>query len=145
LDLQLLIKDNLALDTSEDAIQQFADADLLLYKRDYNAAMEGLNQMLVDFPNHSLTDEIYFLQADIYKKTGRFTKAEERYLSIINNFKQDILTDDAIFSLAQLYEFQLKQPVQAMEMYKKLLIELPGSFYAAEARKNFRRLRGDEF
>ena len=56
----------------------------------------------------------------------------------------DLLADDAIFLLAELYEYYMKDIPQAMEMYKKLLKDHSNSIYAVDARKRFRELRGDE-
>jgi TolA-binding protein len=55
----------------------------------------------------------------------------------------DILADDALFGLADLHENQLGAPDVAQGLYERLLNEFPGSLYAVEARKRFRRLRGD--
>ena len=55
----------------------------------------------------------------------------------------DILADDALFHLAELYDIQLKDAATAQSLYERLLTEYPGSLYVVEARKRFRQLRGD--
>ena len=55
----------------------------------------------------------------------------------------DILADDALFGMAELHEEQLGDPDTAQGLYERLLNEYPGSLYVVEARKRFRRLRGD--
>ena len=47
------------------------------------------------------------------------------------------------YQMAFVYEHYLDNKEKAMEYYKKVLLEYPGSIYTAEARKKFRALRGD--
>jgi TolA-binding protein len=53
------------------------------------------------------------------------------------------LGDDALFSLASLEESYLKDNEKAKQHYQELLTKYPGSLYTVEARKRFRKLRGD--
>ncbi len=62
---------------------------------------------------------------------------------IVDDFGQDILGDDAMFLIGNIYEDQLKEKDLAKETYQQFLIKYPGSNKAAEARKRFRTLRGD--
>ena len=64
-------------------------------------------------------------------------------LKIYTSFGQDILADDAVFQLAELYENQMSDKEKAAEYYKKILLEFKGSLLTIEARKRFRLLRGD--
>lgn len=57
--------------------------------------------------------------------------------------ESSIWADDAIFTLADLYERNLKDTEQAKKLYQKLINDYPGSMFTAEARKRFRKLRGD--
>jgi TolA-binding protein len=54
-----------------------------------------------------------------------------------------IWTDDALFTLADLYENNLKDNEQAKKLFQKLINDYPGSMFTNEARKRFRKLRGD--
>ncbi|MNR49105.1 Outer membrane protein assembly factor BamD [compost metagenome] len=54
-----------------------------------------------------------------------------------------IWADDALFTLADLYERNIKDIEQAKALYQKLINDYPGSMYTTEARKRFRKLRGD--
>ncbi|MEN9978639.1 MAG: hypothetical protein RLZZ569_1264, partial [Bacteroidota bacterium] len=56
---------------------------------------------------------------------------------------QDILADDAVFQLAELYENQLNDKEKAATYYKKILLEFKGSLLTIAARKQYRLLRGD--
>ena len=53
------------------------------------------------------------------------------------------MADDAIFALAEIYQKKLKDTEKAKSLYEKILLEFKGSIYSSEARKRFRKLRGD--
>ena len=45
--------------------------------------------------------------------------------------------------LAEIYQKKLKDIDKAKSLYEKILLEFKGSIYSSEARKRFRKLRGD--
>ena len=142
--LSLLITDNLGLDTSEIPMQIFARADLLFYQNNFVQCNLSLDSILNVFQGHSLTDEILFRKSKIYLKTNNIQKAVESLEKIIEEFSYDILADDAIFTLAGIFQKKIKDNEKAKELYEKILTEHKGSIYSAEARKRFRKLRGDD-
>ena len=141
--LSLLIQDNTGLDTSEDAMRDYAAVDLLLYQNKTSEALTQLDKLLVKYKGHALSDEILWLKAKTYAKMGENQKAVDNLQLIVDNYAQDILADDALFMLADLYQNQLKDKAKAMALYQQLLEKYAGSIYVAEARKRFRTLRGD--
>lgn len=143
MELSLLIQNNLALDTSTTALLKYASIDLLVYKKQYESALVQTTEMLDIFKNHSLIDELYWLQSKIFIETKKYDLAVNSLKLITQDFSDDILADNAYFSLAKLYDEQLNDPKQAMEYYKTILTEYSGSIYVAESRKRFRILRGD--
>ena len=58
-------------------------------------------------------------------------------------YSSDLLGDDALFKVADLYQNQLNNKEKAMELYKDIITKYPGSLYVIEARKRYRELRGD--
>jgi TolA-binding protein len=62
---------------------------------------------------------------------------------IMKYHSEDILADDALFLLGDIYQNKLKDKEKASEMYKKILFEYKGSLHVVEARKRYRQLRGD--
>ncbi|WP_161889660.1 tetratricopeptide repeat protein [Pontibacter russatus] len=143
MDLSLLITDNTGLDTSTAAMQDYAAIDLLVFQNKLPEALAALDSMLQKYPGHSLTDEIYFQKANIYERTGNFEKAVENLQQIVSNPQYDILSDDALYRMAFIYEESLHDKAKAQQLYNDLLVKHQGSIYAAEARKRFRKLRGD--
>lgn len=143
LDLSLLITDNLALDTIFTPMELFAKSDLYIYQNQLDLALNAVDSILNEYPAHSLTDEILFSKFKIYKKRGEFEKAAKQLEEIILFYNEDIVADDAIFNLAVMNEEVFEDLEKASEYYGLILNDYSNSLYAVEARKRFRRLRGD--
>ena len=143
LDLNLLITDNIVKDSLKIALKTYAKADLLAFQNKNQAAIDTLQVVLTNFKGHALEDEALFKQAKLLEKTGKFIQAESNYLQIIALNKEDILVDDAIYYLAELYLNKLNTIEKAKEYYQKIIFEYPSSIYLVDARKKFRKLRGD--
>jgi tetratricopeptide (TPR) repeat protein len=145
LDLSVFIMDNLGLDTNGLAMQKFADAEMMLFRNEFEKSVDLLNQLLIDFPGHQLEDDVLYLKATIFKKKKEFDKAIELFDRILLEFPTEIKADNSIFELAEIYETIKQDENKAMELYEKLFVEYPGSIFAIDARKKFRELRGDLF
>ncbi|GAB3037616.1 tetratricopeptide repeat protein [Spirosoma pulveris] len=141
--LSLLIVDNTGMDSTEAAMREYADIDLMLFQNKTDEAVQALNGMLKTYADHSLVDEILWLRANTYMKQGKNAEALDDLKKIVTSYPKDILGDDAQFTLGKIYEERLKDKQAAMEAYQKVLTQYPGSIYGAEARKRFRALRGD--
>ncbi|MEC7646437.1 MAG: tetratricopeptide repeat protein, partial [Bacteroidota bacterium] len=143
MELSLLITDNYNLDTTEIAMRTFANADLLNYQQKYDEAILKYDSVLVVFPGHSLSDEIYMRKADIYLNNGNIQDALDNYQKIEADWNYDILADDAIYKQAKIYDDILNNSKLAMKFYEQILLEHNSSIYVAESRQRFRNLRGD--
>ena len=143
LDLSVFIMDNLGLDTTATALQLYADAELLVFQNRFDEAFLKLDSLRQNFPDHSLQDDLLYLEAQVYKKKREYTKAAELLQKIIDEHKEEIRADNALYELAQLYEKQLNNKEKAMALYETLFIDYSGSTFAVEARKRYRVLRGD--
>jgi len=58
---------------------------------------------------------------------------------------KDILADDALFRIGDIKENIISEKEQALEIYKRLLMDYKSSLFGAEARKRVRAIRGDQF
>jgi len=141
--LGMLISDNTALDTTDQVMQEFAVVELLIFQNKKSLAMQRLNQMLVAYEFHSITDEVHWLLSKLELESGQHEKALEHLDQILATYKFDILSDDAAFMKAEIYDYYLKDSDKAKQLYQDFLVEYQGSMYVAEARKRFRFLRGD--
>jgi TolA-binding protein len=142
LELSLLIQDNTA-DSIEDALKMFSRADLNYYQNKTDVALQILDSINLLFPKHTLTDDIYFKKAQIFVKKKNYAEAEKFYVIVLNEHGRDILGDNALFNLAELYEKKLNNKDKAKQFYEHFIEKYPGSFFLTEARKKYRVLRGD--
>ena len=141
--LSIFIKDNTAQDSTDVAMQEYSNVELLLFQNKPADAASKILAMLETFEGHSITDDLHLLMADLLKRRGDFAGAVEHLKIIVDEHYFDILGDDAYFELGNIYENQLADKENAMEVYRDFLVKYPGSIYSVEARKRFRSLRGD--
>lgn len=141
--LSLFIQDNLGLDTTDTALKAYAAAELLLYQNKNEQGLTELNSLFKTYKSHSLADDILWLRANTLIRLNRIDEAMMDLQAINENYNFDILADDALFTYAKLTEEKLQNTERAMELYRQMLLDFPGSIYAADARKRFRELRGD--
>ena len=149
MDLSMLIKENIAFDSMGEALSQYAQVELLLYQNKIQGALEKiqkLKQGMGDssaFSNHTILDDVYWLEAEIRMKRAEFNESIALLQKIQDEYADDILADDAYFLQGEIYDRHLKDKEKAMEIYREFLNKYPGSVYAAEARKRYRVMRGD--
>lgn len=143
LNLSLLISDNLQSKNDSLALMMYADAEMLQFVNNNAAAIKKLDSIDLAFPNNSLADDVLMSKAKIFIKTHDFVKAEENLKQLIANHTTSIWIDDAIFTLADIYEHQLKNIEGAKKLYQQLITDFPGSMLNTEARKRYRNIRGD--
>jgi len=176
LDLSILIKENIMVDSTGEALKEYAAIELLLYQNKTDEALQKMQMLkegrvlkvsqeeaflkygkielgklkkssedsiFVNVSNHTILDDVYWLEANIRMKQSEFDKCISLLQKIRDEYPDDILSDDAYFLQGDIYENQLHNKEKAMEIYRDFLTVYPGSVYAAEARKRFRILRGD--
>jgi tetratricopeptide (TPR) repeat protein len=144
LDLNLLITDNAVKDSLKHALKKYAVADLLSFQHKNQEAIDTLQVLLYQYKGHPIEDEALFKQAQLFEKLQQFERAENNYLQLIKINKDDILVDDAHYFLAELYLNKFSNIEKAKEYYQKIIFDYPSSIYLVEARKKFRKLRGDD-
>jgi tetratricopeptide (TPR) repeat protein len=144
LELSIFIMDNLGLDTTAASLQLYADAELLIFQNRFDDAFEKLDRLILEYPDHSLQDDVYYAKANIYIRQREYFEAGEMLHKIIEEYPDDIRADNAIFKLAGLYETHLNDMEEAKSLYESLFIDYSDSTFAVEARKRFRKLRGDD-
>lgn len=143
MDLSLLISDNSTIDTNLVPLTIFARADLLFFQNKFDAAVLTLDSIQKEFPSHMLADEILFKKFQIAHRRGNWESASSFLKLILKDHSFDIYADDACFRLGDLYEYKFNDPEKAKEYYEMVLLKFSNSLFAVEARKRFRRLRGD--
>jgi len=144
IDRSVFILDNMGTDSIVEPLEMYAETELLLFQNKYDEALNKLDSIKSSYVAHPLRDDILYLEANIFKSRKEYDLAIKAYNEVINLHTEEIRCDNSIFELAQMYEQILEKPDKAKELYEKLFIEFSNSTYAVEARKNFRRLRGDQ-
>ncbi|MCX6183420.1 MAG: tetratricopeptide repeat protein [Bacteroidetes bacterium] len=141
--LSLLITGNTIMDTITTPLEMFARADLLEFQNKDSLCLLTLDSLESEFKSrYNLMDDVMYLRAQIYLKKHQWTEAADALQKTYEH--KDLLADDALFQLANLYENILNDKAKAQEKYEEILFKFPGSIYVEEARKRFRRLRGDK-
>ena len=133
----------MGLDSTTTALEMYAHADLMVFQNKFDEAFQTMDSLLTQFPEHSLDDDVLYLKGQVYKKQHQWEKAASVLQQVFDNYKEDIRADNALFELAELYETHLNDIEKAKTLYETLFIDFSNSTFAVEARKRYRRLRGD--
>ncbi|WP_321288584.1 tetratricopeptide repeat protein [uncultured Sunxiuqinia sp.] len=143
LELSVFISNNIALDTTTAAMELFAKADLYSFRNQDSLAWLTLDSIENKYSYNSLLDDVYFRKAKTLIKQGDYGRSIDFLTKIKDEFAYDLLGDDAMFLLGEIYETQLNKDEQAAELFKEVLTRYPGSIYVEEARSRYRRLRAE--
>lgn len=142
-ELFLLIQDNSVEDSLRVALQAYAKADLQLYQKKNEEALQSFLAILEKHKGESIEDETLLKIADIYYQKKDYLKALSYYQNILDNHKEGIYIDEALFFSAEIYRKHLMDNEKAKPLYEKMVLEHPDSLYYTESRKQYRTLRGD--
>jgi tetratricopeptide (TPR) repeat protein len=141
MELSLFIGENLETDSTTTPLQMFARADLQLFRNNYPEALASLDSINKNYAYNSLSNDVNYRKAGISQKQGRFAEAAALYETIVKENSWDMLADDALFRLAGLYQNRLNRKPEAMELYKKMLTDYPGSVYVVDSRSEYRKIQ----
>ena len=143
IEMFLLIQDNSAEDSLRVALQSYATADLKLYQNKKEEALQLFLTILQKHKGESIEEGTLFKVGKIYEEKGDFNKALTYYQNILDNHKDGIYKDEALFYSAEIYRKHLLDNEKAKALYEKVVLEHPDSLYYTESRKEYRTLRGD--
>lgn len=124
-------------------LKMYARADFLLFQNKIEEAYSAFDSVITLAPFGTLVDDALYQKALILIKKKEFLSAERLLKTIEESHSTELLADDALFQLGDLYEFYIHDSEKAMESYRKLMRDFPSSIYSQEARNRFRNLRGD--
>lgn len=140
MELSLLITDNLALDTTANTMRMYAEADLLISQHRYEEAIAKFDSINSTLPYHSLNDEILMKKYEIDFRKQNYDEAAARLTEIVTKYGEDILADNALFLLGEMYQNIFKDKISAADYYKNLFLNYTGSMFGIEAKKRYRKL-----
>ena len=141
--LNLRIQDNILEDSTHTSLKDFAAADLLVLQDKTDQAIVSLKDILVKHEGKSIIDDTHFKLGELYYNLNNYEKAAEHWKVVVQEYAHDLLADAAFYKLGVLYEDTFGQPEKAMEYYEKIIFDYSDSIYFVDARKRFRKLRGD--
>ncbi len=141
--LSLRIQDNLGVNGDPEPLKMFARAEQYEFMNRFEDAFRVLDSIQLRFPGHQINDDILFARAGIKRKMNDYAAADSLLASVVEIYPQGILADEALFRRAELYHYYFEEHDTAMDLYRKLLMDYPGSLHTITARARFRALRGD--
>ena len=143
MELALVIIDNLGIDSNYTALTWYGKALLAEKQQHHKLANKYLDSITTEFPGHGLSDEILFVKARMAETNGDYVAATNllETLSIAYNF--DILADNALYKLGMLYMYSMNQPEKAKIAFEKLIEKYSSSVYIVDARREYRKIRGN--
>ena len=125
------------------ALKMYAKAEFLIFQNKDDEALKALDSVMILSPFGTLVDDALYQKALILIKQKNYFEAEKLLKRIVDDYGDQLLADDAVFQLAELYEYYLKDITQAMEYYQKILKDYSDSLYVVQSRNRYRALRGD--
>ena len=142
-ELFLLIEDNSVEDSLRIALQDYAKADFQLYQKKNDEALQSFLTILQKHKGKSIEESTLFKVGKLYEEKNDYAKAIQFYQSILEQHKDGIYKDEALFFSAEIYRKHLLDNEKAKQLYEKIVLEHPDSLYFTESRKQYRTLRGD--
>ena len=137
--LSVLITENVA-DSNKVPLERFANAGLLLFQNKDKEVALVLDSITAKWPDHALNDDILMMRAEMAKKHKEYDKAIAYLKLIKEKYGEDVLGDDAVFKIADIYQTYLHQNDLAKKYYEDLIIDYPGSTYVQTARQRLAEL-----
>ncbi len=134
IDLSVLITENVE-DSNTAPLQRFATAGLLMFQNKDKEAELLIDSIVTAAPKHPLADDIVMMHARMAIKHRDFTKALTYLKEVAEKYGKDVLGDDAVYKMAEIYDEELHQPQEAKKLYEQLVIDYPGSTYVQAARQ----------
>ena len=150
--LYLKISDNEPVDSIPSGLKQLAKAELLAFQNKNDAALKELNNLFTQknvfvnglIPGEVIFDDVLFLQAKLLVKQNKYEQALVSLSKIIAADNQGFLTDDIYFMMAEIYHNKINNRKKAQEYYQKIIFEHASSIHLVDARRRYRKLRGDK-
>ena len=144
IDLSLFIEDILEEDTLGLTLRKFAGADLYAYQQHYDSALILLQKIESSFPGEVTLPYVLYKKAAWLTQQHQYQAADSLYSRLINQYPENIKTDNALFKQGELRRMVLNDTDGALSCYLKLMTNYPESLFAGEARINYRILREEE-
>ncbi len=140
--LQAFLQSNAAV--SPEALRRYARAQFLTRQHKNTEAIAILNEIVEHDPGGVLAPDALLAVGTLQADAGLYREAILTYTRLGSGFgNAGVPTDRVQFTIAEIFEFGLKDHKAALAAYEKLLTDFPASIWVATSRKRIRTLRGD--
>ena len=141
--LSLFIAENLDADSSTRALELFGKAEMLHHRMKDSIAMQTFDSIFMIGLYHEIFDDVWYRKAQIFAEAHAYDKSIELLEQIIDQYPDGLITEDAIWMLADIEMNKKNNTEKAAELYKLILTDHPASLYSQDARNIFRSLNGE--
>jgi outer membrane protein assembly factor BamD (BamD/ComL family) len=114
-----------------------------LYQKKNEEALQSFLTILEKHKGESIEESTLFKIAKLYEEKKEYATALRYYQILMDQHKEGIYIDEALFFSAEVYRKYLLDNEKAKLLYEKMVLEHPDSLYFTESRKHYRALRGD--
>ncbi len=143
--LALAIEDNTKEDDSLSivALKLYAKGELYTFQEQSQKAIDTYQKIIDNHKGNEIEDDTLFKQANLFLTQNKTDKAIANFEKIIQFFPNSLLIDDTYFALGNLYA-SLEKNTEAKSLFEKIIFDHADSIYYVDARKKYRKLRGDD-
>lgn len=130
--------------SGEAPLRQCARGEYLCRQRKLGDAASVYRDLLARSPGPALAEEVLLRLGQIEAASGQYDESIALYEKLLQDHQATSThLDRARFSIAETYQFGLKDPAKAIAAYEQVLADYPRSVLTSLARARIRALRGD--
>jgi len=123
------------------ALADFAEAEFLTAQKKYDQAAEKYKLIAENQRAFTLNNIAEFREAEMELALNNYGKSIKMLEKISKEGESNIYGDKALYLLAKIYQFGMKNDAKAIESYQNLLEKYPNSLYLDDARDQITKLK----
>lgn len=131
-------------DSTQQALRKVAKADLFVYQGKPKEAIQELKSVMAVVDNYHIKDQVYFKLGTVYQLLEDYDNAILNYETLLLEYPESIVADNALFALAKIYNDKKTDSEKSKTYLEQIIFEHEDSIFFVEARKLYRKLRGDQ-
>ncbi len=141
--MKVMLIESMGPDSLNTPLRRFARIQLLTRQRGYDVALHQLDDLMEEFGQHALADDMLMQKANLLARTGQVEDAIDNYLQLPLIHPSSFYGARSLVEAAAL-QARFVSSEKALETYQRVLLEFPGSLLIPQVRESIRLLRGDE-
>lgn len=126
-------------DTTYTVLSLYSEAEYAYLKNDFTKALQILDTILKEYSYEVISEFSLFLKAQIKLRLLDTASAETILTKFLNDYKDALIADKALYILANIYENQ-KLFEKTAQIYQDIFFNYPLSYYAVEAKERFLKI-----